>query len=935
MREYLHQRDSLSLLFPSGSGGMYGKALTTGRFYSKKGSSMKYPHSGRWEQMEGMKKKHEAVIYNIGQFFIRHRLALLAFLIPVTVMLVIFAYRGIYPFGNRSFLHMDMYHQYMPFFAEFQNKLQNGESLFYSWNVGLGSNFLALFSYYLASPSNWLVALFPKAYLMEFMSYLTIIKMGLCGTACCYYLRRHFKTESGLTVLVSCFYALSGFMAAYNWDIMWLDNVILAPLIILGLERLVNEKKYALYCITLSLSILSDYYISIMICIFLVLYYLVLITNEPRRWKSVVPFAGYSLLAGGLAAVLLIPVFFAMHFTEFSQFQFPSEVSTYFPTLDMLARHFTFVMPEEKLDHWPNIWCGAAVLMTVPLYIKNKAIGAREKITKLVLAGFILVSFSTNLLNFIWHGMNYPDSLPARQSFLYIFLVLTISYEVLHHWKEYTKRDIVQCFVGALAFVVLCEKLVGTEDDLSLLSYFGTAGFLAAYAGIGYWYKTGEEKSSTGSTRLLLGSILAAVMILECGWNMEYTSVSTTSRDKYLDKLEAYETLVERTGKRDEGFYRFEKLERKTKNDGTLAGYPTASVFSSTVNSYVGDFYEKMGMGHSKVFYSFDGATPFTTALLNVKYLFSQEKGEEVNGPYKLVDEEDGIYLYETRYSLPLGYMVSEEYTDVDEEKSNEASPEEEATNEEAEEEGFLTEVLRGEDLNEDITNELEEGLEDSAYTPFERQNRMAAPLTKDKPVFESVSVSSVDGEADAVAEKDGYYYAYLRNRKVKNAVVMIEGESQEYEKMGNGYILPLGWQQSGTRMKVTSEDAGELRLSVYYMNEEVLSEAIGKLSEQTMIVDSRNPVSIKGHIDVKQAGQLILSVPYEPGWTLRIDGEKAEMGWFADAFISAELTEGAHTIELSYYPAGLNIGFAISILCLIIFVICICIRKRGKKSGI
>jgi len=76
----------------------------------------------------------------------------LAFLLPAAIMLTLFMINGIYPFGDRSFLFSDMYHQYMPFFSELLHKVRGGESLSFSYQVGIGSNFLALYGYYLASP---------------------------------------------------------------------------------------------------------------------------------------------------------------------------------------------------------------------------------------------------------------------------------------------------------------------------------------------------------------------------------------------------------------------------------------------------------------------------------------------------------------------------------------------------------------------------------------------------------------------------------------------------------------------------------------------------------------------------------------------------------------------------------------------------------------
>lgn len=66
---------------------------------------------------------------------------LIAFFVPVLVMICIFVQRGIFPFGERCFLRTDMYHQYAPFFSEFQYKLRTGGSLLYSWDVGMGVNF--------------------------------------------------------------------------------------------------------------------------------------------------------------------------------------------------------------------------------------------------------------------------------------------------------------------------------------------------------------------------------------------------------------------------------------------------------------------------------------------------------------------------------------------------------------------------------------------------------------------------------------------------------------------------------------------------------------------------------------------------------------------------------------------------------------------------
>ncbi len=84
---------------------------------------------------------------------------LLAFLAPIVILICLYFTRGIFPFGDEMYLRSDMYHQYAPFMKLFQNILKSGNSLEYTWNIGLGSNFMSTFAYYLASPLNWMKSL--------------------------------------------------------------------------------------------------------------------------------------------------------------------------------------------------------------------------------------------------------------------------------------------------------------------------------------------------------------------------------------------------------------------------------------------------------------------------------------------------------------------------------------------------------------------------------------------------------------------------------------------------------------------------------------------------------------------------------------------------------------------------------------------------------
>ena len=832
------------------------------------------------------------------KFFADNKICIYSFLLPFLAMLAIFIGNGIYPFGDGSFMHSDMYHQYVPFLEEFLRKVKDGEPLYHSWRIGMGSNYLALYGYYSASPFNWLMLLVPQQFLIEFMSYMVVFKIGLCGFTFAWYLKEKFQTKQLSILFFATFYAMSGFVAAYNWNVMWMDTLVLAPLIVLGLERLVREKKSGLYCVTLGLCILSNYYLSIMVCLFLCLYALVLVPElyGEDGWKAffkrlggaVGRFAFYSLLAAGMASGILIPEAAALTATEFSDVNFPKKVTWYFSFFDVIARHAAGVQRETGLDHWPNIFCSSAIFFLIPLYAANRNIRLKEKVGKLLLCAFFIISFSVNNLNFIWHGLNYPDSLPARQSFLYILLVLTMCFEAVYRHKGFSAKELLACTGLGLAYLLLAQKLVD-NDAFSTGIFLLTGALVALYALLLYC----REKYRSNALAMRLISIFTlACVAFEATFNMAYTSVSTTSRSSYLDPLPAYQTLAERTMQEDTDFYRFEKFSRVTKNDGALAGYPTASLFSSTANAAVESWYDRMGMSESKVFYCFDGQTPFTSALLNVRYMFSRADNEDPD-LYTLIGQQDDVYLYKCNYTLPAGFLLKDGW--------NLSSSE----------------------------------LEASSSDPLDLQNQMAYSLGASSPLFKPVVSDTSDQKTSFTAKEEGHYYAYTKNRKADTISLDSASLTKTFKKVKYDYILDLGRHPAGETVTLSDKEEQALDATVMMLDEAVLAQVLDTLSQQPFAVDSWDSAHVNGHIDVTQPGQLVLSIPDEPGWTLKVNGQVTEHEAYDDTFLSVCLTEGSHTIELSYRPAGLTAGIIVSLMSIaVFFAVCFLHRRKRRRSA-
>ena len=833
--------------------------------------------------------------------FVKKHPLLVAFLLPLFICMIICIGNGVYPFGENCLLHMDLYHQYLPFFTELHEKLRSGSSLMYTWNLGLGSDFVALFAYYLASPLNWFVVLFPKEHIIEFIEILILLKISASGSSFFYFLKEHFgligkdgkyheKTFIPAFVF-STAYALSGFVAAYSWDVMWMDVVALAPVVIIGLEKLVRDGKPFIYYVSLSFAILSNYYLSIMLCIFLVFYFgWLFFTQKGGKIAAILRFALYSILAGGTAAVLIIPELIILGYSGSSGIEFPKIVEWYFNILSEFGRMSTAASVYEGAENWPNLYAGVFSVLLVFLYAMNKRIAWKKKIAPLAFVAFFMISFSNKQLDFIWHGLHFPDSLPGRQSYLFAFLILTLGYAAIRKW-----RGIKIWHVGvALVFTtaLLASSTMFTSEEVT--DYYAIIIgmlFVIAYAILIVLIKFVGKKN-----RQFLMCFVCGLAIVELAVNMAVTGLGCTSRVSYnanVDDMEQALSLAKEDAKENgEAFYRVEDTGRLTKNDSTRYGYASGTQFSSLMNINVSHFYQALYMEGGKNFYCYNGATPIPSAMLSVKYQVTQTEKED-NPLTTLVGKCGSHYLYRNNYTLPLGYMVSES-----------------------------------------VVNNWNPQSSSKLYSI----NSLGKLLGADSDTLKSVEcIQKVQaGQTTITFENDGYFYAAYESCGA-DSLTFTHGKTKiTYSKTTHRYMFDLGYFKAGETLTVTNSSAEPVRFNVYGLDMSAVQTAYDTLSRQTLDVDEFSDTYIKGHINVNDAGRLVMSVPSESGWTMKVDGEAVNYEDFCDTFISIDLDSGEHEIELSYETPGLRAGAMISVGCVGIFMILMLIRcYRVKHQSI
>ena len=366
----------------------------------------------------------------------------IAFLLPLTGMLIVMAVRRFIPFGPYNMLYSDMYYQYYPFFVAFRQALREGRGLLYTWSVGMGLDYLGLIAYYLASPLNLLSVIIPERFLLDYYTLIMPVKLGFASLFFAIFLKKHFHRDDLSVALFGGLYALCAWAMGYHWNIMWLDTFALLPLVALGTVALVRDKKFFLYTVTLFLSVFLNYYIGLFTCVFVFLLFFCL---EICRWRGLgrflrdfVRIGFFSVLAIGMTAILELPALAALQNTQSSVNNFPhgfqlniTDENTWRGLLDAMrqvAGNLGGGLEPTFREGLPNLYCGVGTVFLACLFLTSREVRLRDKLCCLTLLLFFTVSFIVRQLDYIWHGFHFTNMLPYRFSFLFSFVLLYMAY---------------------------------------------------------------------------------------------------------------------------------------------------------------------------------------------------------------------------------------------------------------------------------------------------------------------------------------------------------------------------------------------------------------------------------------------------------------------------------------------------------------------------
>lgn len=797
---------------------------------------------------------------------------LLAFLFPVLIFTLGFALKGVYPFGENSALVVDGVHQYTAFYRELSEQLGKGTG--WTWSAhAMGYNFYGLFCYYLCSPFSFLILLFMKfMYVNEAVTAVILIKAGLCSVSMAWYSGKKYPGRGSMAVSLGCMYALSDFFIGYYSNVMWLDCIMLLPVLAYLIEQLVHTGKWRGYCLVLGYCILTSYYMGFMLCTFAAFYYLAELAaaesgRRPEKIRfSLLKFAGASVAGAGLAGITLIPGIAAVSRTAAAEEAGTGLSGVYGDIWKQLGALFedslSFVKSGDQGD--VNLYCGCAVLLFAGIYFLNKEIRTAEKIVTGILIVLYFAGIHITALNLLFHGLHKPVGIPNRFVFILIFLLLKMSCDA---WGNVENESTGRIFAGLIAAEGFCI-VVGIKSG-NIWGLLLTAGVLAVFFLVMWTERCICGKLSGHAFCCVeirkLGCLVLAVLILaETGIHgiVSITDNGTANRDIYVESEQEVCGLLESAGV-DQVDYRAAIVNPLVRNEEMLYQLNGISMYSSTNTEEMWDFVKNMGFENLENRFQYAGSTEVTDMLLGIRYLFCRNT-RKLHIVYKKIGESQSFDLYEkSPKALKAGYMVSDSVLDY---------------------------VMEGTD-------------------PLEVQNRLLSGIAG-KRLYKMQTVSSEAVWAGTVdfdisLKKGEHGYLYIPGTEPET--VTINGQEQKSDYWNNNF-LDLGTYDTDTVVHVTAETGmQEAVLGTY--RESDLDEIYEMLSSQQM--DLKNG---KGTIAAAKDGMLLLSIFYDPDMQIYVDGKKVD-GKSIQGLTGVKLSAGTHTVTMKYRTPGLQAGAVLSIL--------------------
>ena len=892
-----------------------------------------------------------------------NRRSLLRYFVGYTMLFIVMAVLIFYPYvseGKTLIWAADGLGQYVPkayrfiqYIPEIFKDIFSGNFDFkqYDFTTGLGAT--VAISY---DPIYWLYLLFSADHLEAAYSILIILRYFLAGLSMsCLVL--YFKKSHFAAYTASIVYAFSGYAVyAGTKHGQFLTPMILLPVLVVAMERLIRSRKWYMLTALVAASLLCSYYFLYMNTIALGVYFILRIvcTKEYRNWK--VFFERGLIIVGSY--VLGASIGIISLFTSFGSYMgssrsgggkissFLSITPLYYRT-EWLVDFFTsYISDNFTSGLWLKLGFAPIALLAVVLLFTRK----NRKELRWLFVLFTACCFFP-VCGYIFSGFSNVNN---RWGYIYAVVVAFVLAEGLDKMCELTGKEL-----GIMTGITGLYGLVTVfSDKLYVTSVYGVFSLLAMTLVILFLLNSDKIAVSKKQFRTAILVMTAFTVFLNAKWFITSGDEASSHLDTYVSVGEskkkisatALKNLDKVPGTEKEDFYRSTNLVTKgtLRSSSMLYGYNDVSTFSSTLNGGIVNYNNAMGNCRWNIVSIYDyNFRTYLNTLASVKYI-GREKKNTATMPYgykKVQETKNKKYsIYENQYFLPLGYTY-------DKIISTEAADKYPAA--QKQEISMLAAVVEEKDIKKNSNLTVTEKL----------------PLTAQKAKIKKIKLNGVsmhDGKieiekpgatmkfffdapanaetylsfkGDIFAEKDAKEHFILTRVLAPGVKYTHKFRIDAYSTGQEEYLFNLGYRKDSlNKCTLKFNDVGTLEykdIAVYFQKMDDYADKVNALKENSLKNAKAEKNTVTGNITVDKDKMLVITLPYQKGWTAYVDGKKADIQRVNYQYIGINLKKGSHDIKLHYELPGIKLAFMISAGGIIVFaaIIIFNIVRRRRAS--
>ncbi len=831
----------------------------------------------------------------------------LSFIIPLIIFSSYFLYH------HSGILTVDLGQQYIDFLSFYQQNLFHQPLKFiYSFQNGLGNSMLGTSAYYLLSPFNLLLLLFPTSQLPAAIFWLIASKVGAIGLSSYWYWQH--KTSMPIALAASSAFALSGFVVANHFNLMWLDSVILLPCLIASLDQVLTDQPQHLVLITFLLWV-TNFYTGYMVLVFGLCY--LLSQNLLHGWRNANcwRYLKLSLIGSALASFILFP-------TLIELLQGKAAGSTHwqlswqFPLAHLLGKltigSYSF---HEMAAGLPNIFITSALLVAATAYFFNAQITKRTRLINGLLLAFLICSLSFTPLVLGWQMGQFPVWYPGRFSFIVSFWLLELAVSQLGQLPQFSWRQLSGLLIlaaGLISYWLIKRSQWPYLDQHELII---TISFVV----IGIIFISFLPLSPQ-----LFQVLILLTVLLEAGTNL-YFSLDHLSYQRDAD-YRNYTLNVKAASDylkhHDASLYRIDKTFFRSDNDSFSGNFNSLANFNSITNQTSLKFMTALGYLHNSNSYTNHGGTALTDALLGVKYYLQPNFTDEhlkqqdrmtynnrnnridVN-QQKLIHTQTQLLLYRAS-ALPLVFLSQPR-----------RSPHFESDQPIMNQQRFYQTIFGKQTSLVHRSRWPHAVLKHAKRVANQPQHYQRQASHR----FASVSL------AYQVRTSDTYYLELPRQLNSTNLTLTVNGVKLTDEvRDEQTQLINICQQAKGQTLAIkltfSSPSLNLTTIKLWRLKQRALHQRLKHYRLAQPTTYEVNPLQLSVTPFMLKRTEIVNStIPWSANWLVFDHGHLLKTQRFLHTFVAAKLAPGKHHLTYCYLPRELLVGLLISLLTLLVWL--------------